>query len=89
MRELKQGAAYLALKTGAPILPVYIEGTDRSLPRNAVWIRPHRIRIVVGECIRPGAEKTGRQSEEQISEEILRVWRRMAAEGREEGRQRG
>ena len=40
MRELKQGAAYLALKTGTPILPVYIEGTDQSLPRNAVWIRP-------------------------------------------------
>jgi 1-acyl-sn-glycerol-3-phosphate acyltransferase len=89
MRELKQGAAYLALKTGTPILPVYIEGTDRSLPRNAVWIRPHRIRIVVGECINPHSDRTGRQSEEQISEEILRAWRRMAGEGREDHRKHG
>ena len=29
MRELKQGAAYLALKTGTPIVPVYIEGTEQ------------------------------------------------------------
>jgi 1-acyl-sn-glycerol-3-phosphate acyltransferase len=89
MRELKQGAAYLALKTGTPILPVYIEGTDRSLPRNAVWIRPCRIRIVVGECIMPEAGGTGRRSEEQISEEILRAWRRMAGEGREDSLRHG
>lgn len=81
MRELKQGAAYLALKTGTPIIPVYIEGTDRSLPRNAVWIRPHRVRIVIGECIKPESEHTGRRSEQEISEEILRVWRSMAESG--------
>jgi 1-acyl-sn-glycerol-3-phosphate acyltransferase len=89
MRELKQGAAYLALKTGTPIVPVYIEGTDKSLPRDAVWIRPHRIRIVVGECIEPPVKGTGRHSEEQISEEILRAWRRMAGEGREDSRRHG
>lgn len=89
MRELKQGAAYLALKTGTPIIPVYIEGTDRSLPRNAKWIRPHRIRIVVGECIKLGVDRAGRRAEEQISEEILRAWHQMAGNGRRKDSRHG
>jgi 1-acyl-sn-glycerol-3-phosphate acyltransferase len=89
MRELKQGAAYLALKTGTPILPVYIEGTDRAMPRNAVWIRPHRVRIVIGECIHPLAAGTGRHREEQISREILLAWHRLAGLHQEDTRRHG
>ncbi|OYD07932.1 lysophospholipid acyltransferase family protein [Paludifilum halophilum] len=48
MQSLKNGATYLALKEGAPILPVYIEGTDKALPRQGKWIRPARIRIRSG-----------------------------------------
>jgi 1-acyl-sn-glycerol-3-phosphate acyltransferase len=50
LQEAKDGLAILALKTGAPILPVGISGTDRFWPRGR---RPHpggRIGMRVGEA---------------------------------------
>jgi 1-acyl-sn-glycerol-3-phosphate acyltransferase len=44
-----RGAARLALLTGAPLVPVRIEGTKRALSRGRV--RFSRIRLVVGEPI--------------------------------------
>lgn len=48
--KLKDGAAWLALKTGARILPIWVEGTDKVLPNNKflfprLW---YRITIKVG-----------------------------------------
>ena len=48
--KLKDGAAWLALKTGARILPIWVEGTDKFLPNNKLplprfW---HRITIKIG-----------------------------------------
>ncbi len=50
MGKLKDGAAWLALKTEARILPIWIEGTDKVLPNNRIplprlW---HRITIKIG-----------------------------------------
>lgn len=36
---IKRGAAYLATKTGVPIVPIKIKGTDKVLPRGAKFIR--------------------------------------------------
>jgi len=36
--ELKDGAGWLALKTGAMILPIWVEGTDNVLPNNKLPI---------------------------------------------------
>ena len=48
--KLKDGAGWLALKTGAKILPIWVEGTDKVLPNNKfplprLW---HRIIIKIG-----------------------------------------
>lgn len=48
--RLKDGAAWLALKTNARILPIWVEGTDKVLPNNKfpfprLW---HRVTIKVG-----------------------------------------
>ena len=48
--RLKDGAAWLALKTNAIILPIWVEGTDKVLPNNKfpfprLW---HRITIKIG-----------------------------------------
>jgi len=48
--KLKHGAAWLAINTGARILPIWIEGTDKVLPNNRfplprLW---HRITIKIG-----------------------------------------
>ena len=36
---VRAGAAYLATKAGAPIVPVRIKGADKALPRGAKFIR--------------------------------------------------
>lgn len=46
----KNGALQLALRAGVPMLPVYCEGTAKSLPKNKFIPRPlHQIAVVYGE----------------------------------------
>jgi 1-acyl-sn-glycerol-3-phosphate acyltransferase len=45
---MHEGASFLAARTGAPIIPVGISGTDRALPKGARLPRPVRARVVVG-----------------------------------------
>ena len=54
MQAFKRGAFHLALKSGAPILPVAIIGTYAILPRNQ-WLPTWgmRVTIKIGEAIQP------------------------------------
>ena len=56
--ELKRGAAWLALRTGAPLVPVAIWGTQHSMPKDRLSIRRARIRVVVGEPLWPSGYQT-------------------------------
>ncbi|MBE3597733.1 MAG: 1-acyl-sn-glycerol-3-phosphate acyltransferase [Limnochordaceae bacterium] len=51
--EIQGGTALLALKSGAPILPIAITGTERAMPRGAYWPRRVRVEIRVGKLIHP------------------------------------
>jgi 1-acyl-sn-glycerol-3-phosphate acyltransferase len=53
--ELFDGAAYVALKLGVPIVPVGIGGSEQILATQRVLPRLHRVRVVVGEPLRPAA----------------------------------
>ncbi len=48
--KLKDGAAWLALKTNARILPIWVEGTDTVLPNNKLPIPrfQHKITVKIG-----------------------------------------
>jgi 1-acyl-sn-glycerol-3-phosphate acyltransferase len=48
---LHEGAAFLAARTGAPIVPLGISNTDRALPRGSKLPRPVRARVVVGPSV--------------------------------------
>lgn len=48
---LLEGASFLAARTGAPILPVGIAGTDRALPKGAKVPRPVKVHVVIGEAV--------------------------------------
>jgi cytidylate kinase len=52
----REGAAYLALRAGVPLVPVGLAGTDRVLPRGKRLPRPSRVACVVGEPIMTGVE---------------------------------
>jgi 1-acyl-sn-glycerol-3-phosphate acyltransferase len=47
----KPGAAMLALRTGAPIVPVRIDGARKALPRKKWFPRPADVRVCFGEPI--------------------------------------
>jgi 1-acyl-sn-glycerol-3-phosphate acyltransferase len=52
MRRGKDGAAYLAIRSGAPVLPVGVDGTDRVLPELRRGRRA-RVRVRFGSPFRP------------------------------------
>jgi cytidylate kinase len=49
---LEEGAAYLSLRTGTPIVPVGIGGSERALPKGSPMPRRVKISLVVGEALR-------------------------------------
>ncbi|SFS37079.1 lysophospholipid acyltransferase family protein [Marininema halotolerans] len=81
MEEIKQGAAYIALKSKAQLLPVYIEGTSQALPRHAKWIRPARVTIRYGSPISVDPSG-GRREQERLSNELLHALHQLAQEKR-------
>jgi 1-acyl-sn-glycerol-3-phosphate acyltransferase len=74
MREFKEGAAYIAIKAGVPIVPVGIDGAREILPMGSGCVRAGRIMIRVGDPI-PTANlklenrtELTRQLERQVAE---------------------
>lgn len=53
VQPLRDGAAYLALRAGVPVVPVGLGGTERLMPRGSSFPRPGKVRIVIGTPILP------------------------------------
>jgi 1-acyl-sn-glycerol-3-phosphate acyltransferase len=53
LAPLYDGAAYLAVKLGVPIVPVGIGGSEHILPKGSVIPRLHKVAVVVGEPLWP------------------------------------
>jgi 1-acyl-sn-glycerol-3-phosphate acyltransferase len=49
--EFKHGAAYIAIKAGAPLVPVALMGPDKILPMGSNVIRGGRVKLRIGEPI--------------------------------------
>ena len=72
--KLRDGAGWLALKTGARILPIWVEGTDRVLPNNKfpiprLW---HKITIKIGSPFKVQGD-TRREAILEITKSLLEV----------------
>lgn len=57
----RAGAGLLALLSEAPVIPVYIEGSGRALPRGRLLPRPAKIRVRFGSQLRFTRQGNGRQ----------------------------
>jgi 1-acyl-sn-glycerol-3-phosphate acyltransferase len=66
IQPLFDGAAYLASKSGVPVIPVGIGGSDRVMPRGAKFIFPRKVRVVIGAPIRVEVGENGRASRDVI-----------------------
>jgi 1-acyl-sn-glycerol-3-phosphate acyltransferase len=58
--ELHEGAAFLAARARAPIVPVGIGGSEASMPKGARIPKRLRIQVVVGPPIPPAVSASGR-----------------------------
>jgi 1-acyl-sn-glycerol-3-phosphate acyltransferase len=65
MLPLEGGAALIAIKTGAPIAPVWIDGTWDALPLHLTFPRPRKVTITFGTPIIPGEIAPGKPEKER------------------------
>lgn len=60
VEELFEGAAYVATRTGVPVVPVGIGGSEHAMPKGSKLPRRVKVHIVVGEPMAPPATPEGR-----------------------------
>jgi 1-acyl-sn-glycerol-3-phosphate acyltransferase len=65
--ELHEGAAFLAARTGATIVPVGIGGTMSVMPKGTRYPRPSKVHLIVGEpLVAPARSAGGRVPRSQV-----------------------
>src|SRR3546814_4169454 len=68
VEELFDGTAYVAAKTGVPIIPMGIGGSEAMLPKGAKLPRRSKLVLVVGEPIpAPAKTESGRMPRSAVS----------------------
>jgi len=55
--SFKRGVGLLAVESGVPVLPAYISGTCRSMPKGSIWPRPNRVHVRFGVPVIVGQPK--------------------------------
>jgi 1-acyl-sn-glycerol-3-phosphate acyltransferase len=63
LREFKEGAAYLAIKAGVPVLPIGITGMRQVLPMGSIHVRPHAVTLRIGDPISTAGMKLDARGE--------------------------
>jgi 1-acyl-sn-glycerol-3-phosphate acyltransferase len=62
VQPLFDGAAYVATRTGVPIVPVGIGGSEKAMPKGAKFIHRSRVHIVVGLPLEPEQPEDGKRA---------------------------
>jgi 1-acyl-sn-glycerol-3-phosphate acyltransferase len=75
--DLHEGAAYVACRTGVPIVPVAIGGSERALQKGRRIPRPVKVRVLVGPPLLPPEAGEGRRTSRRAVHELTE---RLAAE---------
>jgi len=79
LKAVLPGAAFLAMRSGALLLPVGIAGTQRIFPGRARWPHPTRIRIRIGEPFTLAHVPTGRLDRTALAAGTARISSEIAA----------
>ena len=56
VQPLFDGATYIAVKAGVPIIPVGIGGSEHAMPKGVKFIRPRKLHVVIGKPIHASTE---------------------------------
>ncbi len=79
LKEGKAGAALLAMRSGAPLLPVAIAGSHRIFPGRSRWPHATRIRIRIGEPFSLPHQAVGRLDRAVLERATERIMAEIAA----------
>ena len=59
VEDLMEGATFLSARTGAPIVPIGIGGSDLAMPKGSTVPKPYTIQVVIGPAIPPPPRTEG------------------------------
>jgi 1-acyl-sn-glycerol-3-phosphate acyltransferase len=75
VEDLMEGAAFLSARTGAPIVPVGIGGSDLAMPKGSSIPKPLTVQVVVGPAIaappRTGGGRVARSAVHAATEALV------------------
>lgn len=78
--DLFDGATYVAARTGVPLVPVGIGGSEAAMPPGAKLIKPRKVVLVVGEpVVVPRGDGTGRVPRRMVRELTEELYAAMQA----------
>ena len=72
-QEFKGGAAYLSARTGAPIIPVFIDGTGPIFGKGMKRPKPGRTKVVFGAPLWPSEDENTRRFNARIEAAVTRL----------------
>ncbi|MEW6570866.1 MAG: lysophospholipid acyltransferase family protein [Nitrospirota bacterium] len=79
LQPAKRGIGVLIALSGAPVVPVFLKGTDRALPVNSKLPKPSKIKVVFGKPMLFDKEIAGKRLHEQMSTDIIEAIRDLKA----------
>lgn len=72
--DISEGAAYLAIRAGVPLVPVGIGGSERAMTKGSKVVRPVRTAVVVGPPLLPelgdGSGRAPRRAVRELTERL-------------------
>jgi 1-acyl-sn-glycerol-3-phosphate acyltransferase len=72
-QPFRGGAAYLSARTGAPVVPVHLEGTARILRKGRRLPKPARTRVTFGRPLRPEGSEDARRFSARIEQAVAEL----------------
>jgi 1-acyl-sn-glycerol-3-phosphate acyltransferase len=72
-QEFKGGAAYLSSRSGAPVVPVFIDGTGPIFGKSMKKPKPGRTKVVFGTPLRPLDDENTRRYNARIEAAVTRL----------------
>jgi 1-acyl-sn-glycerol-3-phosphate acyltransferase len=70
VQTLFEGAAYVASRTGVPIVPVGIGGSEKAMPKGAKVLYPAKVTVVVGPALLPARPEEGKRTSRRAIHEL-------------------
>lgn len=70
VQPLFDGATYIAVKAGVPIIPVGIGGSERAMAKGAKYIRPSKLHIEIGKPIQASTDATSPKEQRDAARQL-------------------